>query len=50
MGADHVHPNDPHATILYALGIDQHSLYHTHHGHKELVTVNGGKIIGEVFG
>ena len=50
MGADHVHPNDIHATILHAPGIDQHSLYDTHHGRKELVTVNSGKVIGEVFG
>lgn len=45
-----VHPNDLHATILHALGLDQHELVHEHHNRRELVTVNGGKVVEEVFG
>jgi len=45
-----IHPNDLHATILHALGIDQHDLYYERHGRKEIVTVNGGEVIHEVFG
>ena len=45
-----VGPNDLHATILQAFGIDQHRLYYTHHNRKELVTVNGGEVVKEVFG
>ncbi len=45
-----IHPNDLHATILHALGIDQHRLYYRHNNRKELVTVNGGTVIHEVFG
>jgi hypothetical protein len=45
-----VHPHDLHATILRALGIDQHALFYERHNRRELVTVNGGNVIGEVFG
>jgi hypothetical protein len=45
-----IHPNDLHATVLHALGIDQHRLYYLHNNRKELVTVNGGRVVGEVFG
>jgi hypothetical protein len=45
-----IHPNDLHATILHALGIDQHDLYYLHHNRRELVTVNGGRVVSEVFG
>ncbi len=44
-----IHPNDLHATILHALGIDQHRLYYRHNNRKELVTVNGGTVVREVF-
>jgi uncharacterized protein (DUF1501 family) len=44
-----IHPNDLHATILRALGVDQHALYYIHHNRRELVTVNGGEVIEEVF-
>jgi hypothetical protein len=44
-----IHPNDLHATILHALGIDQHRLIYLHHNRKELVTVNGGTVVEEVF-
>ncbi len=44
-----IHPNDLHATILHALGIDQHQLYFMHHNRRELVTVNGGEVLQEVF-
>jgi uncharacterized protein (DUF1501 family) len=45
-----IHPNDLHATVLHALSIDQHDLYYRHNNRKELVTVNGGEVIQEVFG
>jgi len=45
-----IHPNDLHATILHALGINQKQLYYRHHGRKEMVTVNGGQVVREVFG
>jgi len=45
-----IHPNDLHATILHALGIDQHKLYYLHNNRQELVTVNGGQVVKEVFG
>ena len=44
-----VHPNDLHATILHALGIDQHELYYEHHNRRELVTVNGGTVLRDIF-
>jgi hypothetical protein len=45
-----IHPNDLHATVLHAFGIDQHELYFEHQNRKELVTFNGGEVIKEVFG
>lgn len=44
-----IHPNDLHATILQALGIEQHQLYFEHQNRKEIVTFNGGEVIEEVF-
>jgi hypothetical protein len=44
-----IHPNDLHATVLHALGIDQKELYYDHHNRREMVTVNGGDVIKEVF-
>jgi uncharacterized protein (DUF1501 family) len=44
-----VSPNDLHATILQALGIDQRRLYFEHNGRRELVTFNGGNVVGEAF-
>jgi hypothetical protein len=44
-----VHPNDLHATILYALGIDQRALYYEHNNRREIVTFNGGEVIREAF-
>jgi hypothetical protein len=44
-----IHPNDLHATILYALGVEQQQLYYRHNNRKELVTVNGGRVVREVF-
>lgn len=44
-----VSPSDLHATILHAFGIDQHDLYYTHNNRKEIVTVNGGEVVREVF-
>ena len=45
-----VSPNDFHATLLHAFGIDQHDLYYLHNNRKEMVTVNGGTVVKEVFG
>jgi hypothetical protein len=45
-----VSPNDLHATILHAFGIDQRDLVFTHNNRKEMVTVNGGTVVNEVFG
>ncbi len=45
-----VHPNDLHATILHALGVDQHRLVYRHHGRDEIPTNLGGEVIDEVFG
>src|SRR5262245_476450 len=45
-----IHPNDLHATILHAFGVDQHRLIYRHHNRDELLTVNGGEVIEEVFG
>ncbi|GIW82291.1 MAG: sulfatase [Gemmatales bacterium] len=45
-----IHPNDLHATILHAFGIHQKRLFFSHNNRRELVTVNGGQIIHEVFG
>jgi hypothetical protein len=44
-----VHPNDLNATILHALGLDQHQLTYTHHNRKEIATVLGGEVVKEVF-
>ncbi len=44
-----VHPNDLHATILHAMGIDQFGLYFERHNRREIVTVNGGRVLPEVF-
>jgi hypothetical protein len=42
-------PSDLYATILQAVGIDQHKLFYYHNGRKEIVTVLGGEVVGEVF-
>jgi uncharacterized protein (DUF1501 family) len=44
-----IHPNDLNATILHALGLDQHQLFYMHHNRKEIATVLGGQVVGEVF-
>jgi uncharacterized protein (DUF1501 family) len=44
-----VHPQNLHATILHALGLEQHQLYFERHNRRELVTVNGADVIHEVF-
>jgi hypothetical protein len=45
-----IHPNDLHATLLAALGINQHHLVYLHHNRREKLTVNGGTVISRVFG
>ncbi len=41
---------DFHATILHALGLDQHKLWYLHNGRHEKLTDFGGSVIQEVFG
>jgi hypothetical protein len=45
-----VHPIDLHATVLKAFGVEQKRLYYEHAGRRELVTVNGGRVVDEVLG
>ncbi len=42
-----VHPNDLQATILHAMGIDQHKFFYRHNGRNEIVTFNGGTVVRE---
>ncbi len=42
-------PADMHATILHALGLDQHRLNFVHNNRTEIPTVLGGELIQEVF-
>jgi hypothetical protein len=42
-------PADMHATLLHALGIDQHRLSWNHNNRDEIPTVLGGEVIQEVF-
>lgn len=44
-----ISPADLHATLLHALGIDQHKLFYMHNNRKEIATVLGGEVIREVF-
>ncbi|MFN7939707.1 MAG: DUF1501 domain-containing protein [Bryobacteraceae bacterium] len=44
------HMRDFHATILHALGLDQHKLWYLHNGRHEKLTDFGGKVIAPVFG
>lgn len=44
-----IHPNDLHATILHAMGIDQYGLYYEQHNRREIATVNGGRVVREAF-
>lgn len=43
-------PADLHATLLHALGLDQHKLVYRHNNRKEIATVLGGEVVSEVFG
>jgi hypothetical protein len=44
-----IHPNDLHATILAALGVDQYAVTYRHNNRREMLTVNGGTVIRGVF-
>lgn len=46
---DRYHMRDFHATILHALGLDQHQLWYLHNGRHEKLTDFGGKVIEKVF-
>jgi hypothetical protein len=43
------HMRDFHATILHALGLDQHKLWYLHNGRHEKLTDFGGSVIKQVF-
>jgi len=43
------HIRDFHATILHAMGLDQHKLWYLHNGRHEKLTDFGGKVIQPVF-
>lgn len=43
-------PADLHATLLHALGIDQHRISWNHNNRDEIPTIFGGEVIAEVFG
>lgn len=42
-------PADMHATLLHAMGIDQHKLSWNHNNRDEIPTVFGGEVIRDVF-
>ncbi len=42
-------PADLHATILHALGLDQHRVIYSHNNRDEIPTVFGGEVVSEVF-
>ncbi len=44
------HMRDFHATVLHALGLEQHQLWYLHNGRHEKLTDFGGNVIKEVFG
>jgi hypothetical protein len=44
------HMRDFHATLLAALGLDQHKLWYLHNGRHEKLTDFGGSVIRQVFG
>lgn len=47
---DHpIHVNDIHATILHLMGLNHFQLTYLHDGRHERPTVNGGKVVREVF-
>jgi hypothetical protein len=45
-----LHMRDFHATILHALGLDQHKLWYLHNGRHEKLTDFGGNVIRQLFG
>jgi len=42
-------PNDLHATLLHALGLDQHRVVFGHNNRDEIPTNLGGEVVREVF-
>ncbi len=47
---DRYHMRDFHATILHALGLEQHKLWYLNNGRQEKLTDFGGTVIKQVFG
>ena len=44
-----IHPNDLHATILKAFGLDDRAVWFEHSGRREIVTDLGGEVVKEIF-
>ncbi len=44
-----IHVNDIHATILHLMGLNHFQLTYLHDGRNERPTVNGGKLVEEVY-
>lgn len=44
------HMRDFHATLLHAMGLDQHKLWYLNNGRQEKLTDFGGRVISQVFG
>jgi hypothetical protein len=44
-----IHPNDLHATMLHAFGLDQNALWYEHSGRQEIITDLGGEVVREIF-
>lgn len=45
-----ISPADLHATLLDALGLEQHKVIYSHNNRDEIPTVFGGEVVREVFG
>ena len=44
-----LHPQNLHATLLHALGVDQFRLTYEHQNRQELATVLGAEVVREAF-
>jgi uncharacterized protein (DUF1501 family) len=44
-----VHPNDLHATILKAFGLDERAIWFDHSGRREIITDLRGEVVKEIF-
>ena len=46
---DKQHVHDIHATILYAMGLDNERLTYLHNGREERPTINDGEAMKQIF-